>query len=46
MSKVDVPEALIQKRCIGYWPDMYDLDQALRPPTPSSDDSQANGVSP
>ena len=32
MSKADVPEQLIQKRYLGYWPDLYDLDEALQPP--------------
>jgi hypothetical protein len=33
---VDVPDQLTQKRYVGFWPDMYDLDEALEPPVQAS----------
>jgi hypothetical protein len=29
---VDVPDESVKKRYVSYWPDMYDLDDALKPP--------------
>lgn len=34
MAIVDVPEKLAQKRYLQYWPDLCDLDEALKPPHP------------
>lgn len=45
LDTVDVADQRTQKRYVGYWPDLYDLDEALKCPEGRACEDEMNGDS-